>query len=366
MAVKTYLVGGAVRDSLLGIVPKERDWLVVGGSEDEMLAQGFHRADAEFPVFLHPDTGEEYALARTETKSGSGYRGFEVDTDPEINLEQDLARRDFTINAMARDENGNLIDMFGGRNDLAHRRLRHVSPAFIDDPLRVLRAARFAAKLDFSVAAETMELLQQMVSSGELATIKRERLWKEMLDAITGKAPWLFFEVLHECGALQALNLAVPDISRSVTCLMRAEKITQNPVVRIAAALYLSAASIGGSQALKGALNLPADYTKLLDALVYHAGDMKLAADADAEVILNLITDLRADQRPDRFEEFLQSTSAIWPDLMKRAYPNITKALDAISYISTADLQRQGLDGKALGAELKRLRLEAVRNSLSC
>ncbi len=363
--MKTYLVGGAVRDGLLGIKPKERDWLVLGGSDEEMLAQGFQRADAEFPVFLHPDTGEEYALARTEIKSGSGYRGFEVDTDPKINLEQDLARRDFTINAMARDEEGNLVDMFGGRNDLAHRRIRHISPAFADDPLRVLRAARFAARLDFTLATETKDLLKQMVSSGELTTIKRERLWQEMLDAITGKAPWQFFEVLQECGALRELGLCIPDLGHSITCLMRAEAITKNPVVRIAAVLYQSAVAMGGSKGLQDVLSLPADYTALLDALVSHAGAMELAADADAEVILNLITGLRADQQPDRFEEFLQAGSAIWPDTMKRAIPNITRASKATGGVSATKLRQQGLDGKELGDELRRLRLEAVRSSLS-
>lgn len=364
--VKRYLVGGAVRDGMLGITPKERDWLVVGASEEEMLAQGFRRADAEFPVFLHPDTGEEYALARTETKSGSGYKGFEVDAGPNITLVQDLVRRDFTINAMVRDEDGNLIDMYGGRNDLAHRRLQHLSPAFVEDPLRVLRAARFAARLDFVVAPETMGLLKNMVSSGELATIKGERLWRELVDAITGKAPWLFFEVLQECGALPALNLPLTDVTHSITCLMRAEIATKSPVVRVAAVFYHSVAVMGGAKALDDALRMPADYAKLLDALVSHGSDIEAAAGADAEVILRLITDLRAQQQPDRFEEFLQAASAIWPEPMKHAIPNITRALEAVSSVSGAELQQQGLSGKAVGAELNRLRLEAVRKSLSC
>ncbi len=362
--MKSYLVGGAVRDGLLGITPKERDWLVVGGSEGEMLDLGFKRADAQFPVFLHPETGEEYALARTETKSGSGYKGFEVDTDPEINLQQDMARRDFTINAMARDESGNLIDMYGGRNDLARRQLRHISPAFVEDPLRVLRAARFAARLDFTVAAETMVLLKQMVKSGELATIKRERLWRELVNAITGKSPWLFFEVLQECGALQWLNLAIPDLSNAITCLMRAERITKSPVVRVASVLYSFAAEEGGLKALDESLRPPADYARLLSALVSHATDIELAADADAAAILRLITELRAEQHPDRLEEFQQAGCAIWPKKMERLIPNLTRAIEAIGSVSAAALQVSGLDGKELGAELKRLRLDAIRNSL--
>ncbi len=355
-----------MRDGLLGLSPRERDWLVVGGSEEEMLAQGFKQADAEFPVFLHPDTGDEYALARTETKSGSGYRGFEVNTDAEINLEQDLSRRDFTINAMARDEEGNLIDMFGGRNDLARRRLRHISPAFVEDPLRVLRAARFAARLDFTVAEETMELLKQIVASGEMKTIKPERLWKEMLDAATGKAPWMFFEVLQGCGALLALNLEFHDLSQAITCLMRAAKMTPDPLVRVATVLYQAVTDQAGARDLEQALRLPADYMRLLDALVAHAADIEASAQGDAEAILRLITALRAEQQPERWGQFLQAASALWPKPMERAAPNLERAMQAIDSVVAADLQQRGLSGKELGDELKRLRLEAVRGTLSC
>ncbi len=363
--MKIYLVGGAVRDTLLGITPKERDWLVVGGSADEMLAMGFRRADAEFPVFLHPDTGEEYALARTEIKSGSGYKGFEVDAGPHITLEQDLVRRDFTINAMVQDEDGNLIDAFGGRNDLAHRRLRHISPAFVEDPLRVLRAARFAARLDFSVATETMALLKQMASSGELATIKRERLGQELLDAIGGKAPWAFFEVLQECGALQALNLHIPDLPQTLTCLRRAVARTDSSVVRVAVVLYPTAVGAGVAS-LEEAIRLPADYTRLLELLISHAAEMEPVAHADADSILSLITELRAEQQPGRFAEFIQAATALWPDLMERAGPNLVRALDAIGSVSAADLKQKGLGGKELGAELQRLRLAEIRAELGC
>jgi tRNA nucleotidyltransferase (CCA-adding enzyme) len=360
--VKSYLVGGAVRDDLLGITPKERDWLVVGGSEQEMLAQGFKRADAEFPVFLHPETGDEYALARTETKIGSGYKGFEVDSGPDVTLEQDLVRRDFTINAIAQDSEGNLVDLFHGRKDLAEKCLRHISPAFIEDPLRVLRAARFAARLDFTVAAETMELLQQMVSSGELATIKPERLWRELLDAMSGKAPWRFFVVLQECGALQALNFPLADITLTVASLNIAVELTESTLVRVAAALFQE----GGAKALETSLRLPADYSWMLDALVANSADIGSAANGDAVAILRLITALRAEQNPERWEEFLHSACAIWPELMVRVAPNLSRAIDAIGAISASGLQQKGLSGRELGAELQRLRLEAVRSSLSC
>lgn len=360
--MKTYLVGGAVRDDLLGITPKELDWLVVGGSEEKMLAQGFRRADAEFPVFLHPNTGEEYALARKETKSGSGYKGFVVDAGADVTLEQDLLRRDFTINAMARDEDDALIDPLNGQKDLAQKRLRHISSAFTEDPLRVLRAARFAARLGFSVDAETMDLLQIMVSSGELTTIKPERLWQELQDAMTGRAPWRFFEVLQECGALQALDLPISDLTKLVVSLKRATALTDSSLVRVAAALYQA----GGAKVFDKSLRLPNEYAWLLDALVAHAADIESAAAAGAETILRLITELRAEQQPSRWEQFLLAASAIWPELMVPLVENLTKAIDAIGSVSVAELQQQGISGKDLGNELQRLRLEAVRSSLSC
>lgn len=360
--MKIYLVGGAVRDGLLGITPKERDWLVVGGSEEAMLAQGFKRADADFPVFLHPDSGEEYALARIERKSGSGYKGFEVDAGPEVTLEQDLQRRDFTINAMARDESEALIDPLDGLKDLQDKRIRHISPAFVEDPLRVLRAARFAARLDFVVDAETMSLLQQMVSSGELATIKPERLWQEILDAITGQAPWRFWQVLQECGALVALDLSMPDLTKSVAALKRATALSESPLVRVAAVLYQA----GGAKAFEKSLRLPREYAWMLDALVAHAANIDSASVADANTILGMITELKAERQPERWGQFLQAASAIWPELMEQATPNLDRAMQAIASLSAVELQQQGLSGKELGIELQRLRLEAVRSSLSC
>ena len=360
--MKSYLVGGAVRDGLLGIIPKERDWLVVGASEEEMLAQGFGRADAEFPVFLHPDSGEEYALARVETKNGSGYKGFKVDASPDVTLEQDLQRRDFTINAMARDEDDNLIDPLNGQQDLDDKLIRHISPAFTEDPLRVLRAARFAARLDFSIAAETMVLLKQMASSGELSTIKPERTWQELLDAVTGKAPWRFFMVLQECGALRELNFPFTDVALAVASLNMAVTLTESPLVRVVAVLYQA----GGAKALEKALRLPNEYIWMLDTIVAHAADIESVSEGDARAALRLITELRAEQQPERWEQFLLASSAIWPELMLRAVPNLSKAIQAIGSVSAVDLQQQGLSGKELGEELKRLRLEAVRSSLSC
>ncbi|MGD9021483.1 MAG: multifunctional CCA addition/repair protein, partial [Lysobacterales bacterium] len=205
---RTYLVGGAVRDALLGLEGAERDWVVVGSTPDEMLNRGFRQVGASFPVFLHPETGEEYALARTEKKSGHGYHGFKVDFHPGVTLEEDLARRDLTINAMARDTDGQLIDPFGGVRDLEQKVLRHVSDAFVEDPLRVMRVARFAATfahLGFEVHPSTMALMRDITCSGELGHLAAERTWREIERAMGTPTPSVFVQVMRECGALQAL-----------------------------------------------------------------------------------------------------------------------------------------------------------------
>lgn len=206
--MKTYLVGGAVRDALLGIEVYDRDWVVVGATPEQMLQQGFEQVGKDFPVFLHPKTKEEYALARTERKQGSGYHGFEVFAEPSVTLEEDLIRRDLTINAMAQTPAGDMIDPYNGQQDLQNRVLRHVSDAFGEDPLRVLRVARFAAKLapfDFKVAQETLQLMQDMVASGELAALTPERVWQEVVKVLNAPKPSVFFEVLTSVGADKVL-----------------------------------------------------------------------------------------------------------------------------------------------------------------
>lgn len=206
--MKKYLVGGAVRDGLLKLPVKDKDWVVVGATPDMMLEQGYQQVGRDFPVFLHPASREEYALARTERKSGSGYTGFVTWFAPDVTLEQDLQRRDLTINAIAQDEAGNYIDPYQGRLDLEKRLLRHVSAAFIEDPLRVLRVARFAARyahLSFRIADETMTLMRAMAASGELAHLTAERVWKETENALSTLNPHVYFQVLRDCGALAVL-----------------------------------------------------------------------------------------------------------------------------------------------------------------
>ncbi|MFU0850650.1 multifunctional CCA addition/repair protein [Kluyvera cryocrescens] len=206
--MKSYLVGGAVRDGLLGLPVKDKDWVVVGATPQQMLDAGYQQVGRDFPVFLHPNSHEEYALARTERKSGSGYTGFTCYAAPDVTLEQDLLRRDLTVNALAEDADGTIIDPYGGRRDLEQRILRHVSPAFGEDPLRVLRVARFAARyahLSFRIADETMVLMREMTDAGELAHLTPERVWKETENALGTRNPQVFFQTLRDCGALKVL-----------------------------------------------------------------------------------------------------------------------------------------------------------------
>jgi tRNA nucleotidyltransferase (CCA-adding enzyme) len=210
--MKIYTVGGAVRDALLGRPVVDRDYIVVGATPAEMVALGYRQVGQDFPVFLHPRTHEEYALARTERKSGHGYKGFTVYAAPEVTLEEDLCRRDLTINAMAEDESGNLIDPYGGQADLQARLFRHVSPAFAEDPVRILRVARFAARFtDFSVAPDTLALMRRIVEEGEVDSLVPERVWQEIARGLMEEMPSRMFRVLRECGALARL---FPEIDR--------------------------------------------------------------------------------------------------------------------------------------------------------
>jgi tRNA nucleotidyltransferase (CCA-adding enzyme) len=222
-AMQTYLVGGAVRDRLLGLPAGDRDFVVVGQTQEAMLSRGFKPVGRDFPVFLHPLTGEEYALARTERKSGRGYRGFVVDADPSVTLEEDLGRRDFTINAIAEDDSGQLVDPFGGVRDIEGRVLRHVGPAFAEDPLRVLRAARFMARFashGFAIAPDTMALMRTMVDSGELAELVPERVWQELQRALMSPTPSAFVRTLRDCGAL---GVVLPEVDALYGVPQRAE-----------------------------------------------------------------------------------------------------------------------------------------------
>ncbi|WP_031429824.1 multifunctional CCA addition/repair protein [Methylomicrobium agile] len=252
--MEIYLVGGAVRDSLLKLPVEERDWVVIGETNESMIRRGFRPVGKDFPVFLHPDSHEEYALARTERKTAPGYRGFAVNAAPDVTLEQDLLRRDLTINAMAMTADGRLVDPYGGRADLEKRILRHVSPAFAEDPVRILRIARFAARyqrLGFTVAPETLALMRRMVAAGEADFLVPERVWAELAKALKEPGPAAFFRTLRDCGALAAVFPEIdrlfgvpqpekhhPEIDTGVhtlMCLEQAARLSAKPVVRFAA-----------------------------------------------------------------------------------------------------------------------------------
>ncbi|MFT7527525.1 MAG: tRNA nucleotidyltransferase (CCA-adding enzyme), partial [Arenicella sp.] len=252
--ISTYLVGGAIRDKALGLESFDRDWVVVGATPQHMADLGYEPVGKDFPVFINKKSGEEYALARTERKTAKGYQGFQFNASSEVSLEQDLARRDITINAMAEDQSGNLIDPFNGMQDLQDGVIRHVSDAFIEDPVRILRVARFAARFKFTIAEETKELLATMVNNGEVDALVPERVWTEMCKALNTDSPQLFFQTLRDCGALARVLPEIdslfgvpqtakyhPEIDTGVHTLMvieQATKITTDPLVRFAALVH--------------------------------------------------------------------------------------------------------------------------------
>lgn len=369
--MKIYLVGGAVRDRLLGLTVRERDWVVVGATEHEMLAAGFRRADADFPVFIHPDSGEEYALARTERKTGPGYKGFAVEAGPDITLEQDLARRDLTINALAQDETGRLIDFFHGREDLEARVLRHVTPAFEEDPVRVLRVARFAARLGplgFEVAPETLALMRRMAGSGDLKALRPERVWREMRKALAEPHPWRFFQVLHDCAALAvlippleaALEKAAPD---PLAALRNAAGLTHDLAVRFTAVMY-AAAEDANADGFCAGLRAQRDCCDMLE-LVLRWGPAFAAADrAGAAALLELLQQTRAFQQRERFRRFMLACAALWPGPAEVATKRLGQALEAAESIGAKALLAEGFGGPALGEELARRRIRAIRRSI--
>ncbi len=344
--MQAYLVGGAVRDKLLGLPVRERDWVVVGASADELLEQGYQQVGNDFPVFLHPETHEEYALARRETKSGHGYKGFAFDASRHISLEEDLLRRDLTINAMAEDDEGQVIDPYGGRRDLEDRILRHVSLAFCEDPLRVLRVARFAARfahLGFSIAAETLELMNSIVKSGELQHLVSERVWQEFETALSETSPVTFFRTLRDCGALAVLLPEVdglfgvpqpeeyhPEIDTGEHTFMvieQATRLTEDPIVRYAALIH----DVGKGATPKNnwphhyrhehqgldlirnindRLKVPREFGDTALLVCEHHTKLHRMAELRSATLLDLLEALDAFRRPERMRRFLLACEA--------------------------------------------------------
>ncbi|SET36003.1 tRNA nucleotidyltransferase (CCA-adding enzyme) [Marinobacter segnicrescens] len=366
--MRIYLVGGAVRDELLGIPVKDRDWVVVGATPDEMLAKGYKQVGADFPVFLHPETREEYALARTERKQGHGYHGFTVYSAPDVTLEQDLKRRDLTINAMAQAEDGSLVDPFGGRNDLESRKLRHVSDAFSEDPLRILRTARFAARfhhLGFRVADETMTLMQQMVTDGEVGHLVPERVWQEVQRALHEVTPVTFFEVLRETGALSILMPELAGDEEAFGKAMAALAATAEKELatecRFAALLHpLSPAEASKRAAALKAPNDCRDLARLVVELAPFFSEHSLSA----ERVLELFNHADAWRRPERFGLLLQTLTCLPDGPGTEVSQTLERALDDARAVDARSLMAKGFKGKELGEAIGRERLRVIGQSL--
>jgi tRNA nucleotidyltransferase (CCA-adding enzyme) len=367
--MKRYLVGGAVRDKLLGRPVTEHDWVVVGATPEQMLADGYLQVGANFPVFLHPETKEEYALARNERKTGPGYKGFKVDFSPDIPLEDDLRRRDLTVNAMAEDDNGKIIDPYGGQKDLEQRLLRHVSPAFVEDPLRVLRVARFMAQLgefDFHIADETLTLMREIVNNGEMQHLVPERVWAELHKALKSPAPERFIEALHACGALPAL-LATDhfDGSAAMAALLHSKSLSTEPHVRYAAMLA-AAGNLKLITDLGERLRIPKVFTELAVQVKEYQPFFETSIELPPPDILDGLKALDAFRRPERFEQFLLAAEIVtrikpgregWP-VPQREY--LHTAHTQAAAINARDLTKVRLEGEVLALELDMHRKAAI------
>jgi tRNA nucleotidyltransferase (CCA-adding enzyme) len=308
--VKTYVVGGAVRDELLGLPVQDRDYVVIGATPEEMEQQGFKPVGRDFPVFLHPETHEEYALARTERKSGRGYKGFTVHAAPDVTLEDDLRRRDLTMNAMAKDEAGRLIDPFGGRKDLEAGVLRHVSEAFAEDPVRILRVARFAARFDFDVAPETLQRMKQMVASGEADYLVPERVWQEFSRGLAEAHPERMFEVLQACGLADKLLNGVKPITQF---LLRAAKAKAPVPVRFAVIAWPHREA--DVDAVCERLKAPNDVRELALLACRNRVALRAAPLATPAALLELLKRTDALRRPERFADLLEAARLASLDL---------------------------------------------------
>ena len=336
--MKSYIVGGAVRDELLGLPVKDRDWVVVGATPEEMTAKGFKPVGKDFPVFLHPETHEEYALARTERKSGRGYKGFTVHAAPDVTLEDDLRRRDLTINAIAKDEQGRLIDPFGGQEDLRRGVLRHVSEAFAEDPVRILRVARFAARFSFTVEKTTLQLMRKMVASGETDYLVPERVWQEFSKGLMEEHPERMFQVLDSTGL----------------------KILPKPKARLSGSLPVRFALLAWPleeedvEALCKRLRAPNEVREL--ALLAVRNRELLKKGRKAEELLDLLKRADAFRRPERFAELLEVARVSGADIAR-----FEKARTAAAAVDAGAIAKDS--GKDIGRRVDAARLAAIRSA---
>jgi len=400
--MKVYLVGGAVRDELLGYPIVDRDYVVTGSTVEQMMQLGYQQVGADFPVFIHPETKQEYALARTERKSGQGYKGFEVFSSPQVTLEEDLKRRDLTINAMAKDENG-IVDPYGGLADLKNKILRHVSPAFSEDPLRVLRVARFAARykhLGFKIAPETLSLMQEMVLAGELSSLVAERQWSEISRALGEQAPAYFFQVLRDCDALAVIMPELdklfgvpqpeqhhPEIDSGVHTLLVLEQaalLSKKPEIRFAALLHdvgkgLTAKEFWPShhgheakgvaliKAMVKRIAVPNTYLDLAVKVAKYHGQCHRAFELKASTLLKLLMAIDAFRQSEKLADFLLACEA---DARGRRgfensqYPQaayVNEAFLAAKAVATKELVEKGFQGAEMGKEIAKARVRAIQ-----
>lgn len=401
--MRVYVVGGAVRDELLGLPVQDRDHVVVGATPDEMVKLGYQPVGKDFPVFLHPVTHEEYALARTERKSGHGYKGFRVFASPEVTLEEDLLRRDLTINAMARDEQENLIDPYSGQADINSKSLRHVSPAFSEDPVRILRVARFAARFpDFHVAPETLELMRGMVENGEVDHLVPERVWQELARGLMSSQPSRMFLVLRECGALARLLPEIdrlfgvpqppthhPEIDTGIHVMLVVDWAARQAhclPVRFAALTHdlgkgltppehwpkhhgHEAKSVELVKAISERLRIPADCRDLALLVARYHGDIHRALELRPETVLKILESTDAFRRPERFVEILQACESDFrgrPGYEQRDYPAseyFHRALALASGINAAEIAGNNPGNEK--SAINKARLFAIKSGLT-
>ena len=409
--MKVYLVGGAVRDQLLGLPVKDRDWIVVGAVPATLLSLGYQQVGKDFPVFINPKTKEEYALARTERKSSAGYTGFICDFSPTITLEQDLIRRDLTINAMAQSEEGKIIDPYGGKQDLENRILRHISPAFSEDPLRVLRVARFAARyhsLGFKIASETLSLMTELAQSGELQHLTAERVWLETEKALNEKNPEIYFETLHKTGALRVLfpeinalygvpnpakhHPEVDSFVHTMLVLKQAVNLTENnPILNKSAVRFAAIchdlgkaltpqnilphhygheqAGIKPTRSLCKRLKVPSYYQELAELTCEFHTHIHKASELRAETVITLFNRFDVWRKPQRFQEFLQVCLADTrgrTGFENKDYPQIdyiNQLLQAANEVDVQQIIADGFEKQEIRNELTKRRILAVKQT---
>lgn len=361
--MKVYTVGGAVRDGLLGLEVKDRDHVVVGATPAQMLALGFAPVGKDFPVFLHPETHEEYALARTERKTAPGYKGFVFHTDPSVTLEEDLVRRDLTINAMALDENGSLIDPYGGQRDIAARVLRHVSNAFAEDPVRILRLARFAARFEgFSVAPETMALMSSMVDAGEVNALVAERVWQELAKGLMERRPSRMLRILAHCGALARLLPGLPVEGPTLERLDAAASVDKPLTVRWAILVGGAGMLEDKARALSERVKAPGDCRDLAILLARERSALSSAASAGAAAVLALLERCDALRRPGRFAELLEA-AGMMGDVGDVPVARLQAALEAVRAVDAGAVARATGDRGQIPARVQAARVAALADS---